>query len=150
MTQLFLFSPPALEGWHLLYTDGAARGNPGPAAIACVLKDPKGQTIASHAAPIGSTTNNFAEYLALIAGLKLARQHGVDRLRVLMDSELLVRQLTGAYRVRNPRLLPLYEEASRLLGDFEAVEIRHIPRSENAEADALANLVLDQAAEAQT
>ncbi|NLW49475.1 MAG: ribonuclease HI family protein [Candidatus Brocadiaceae bacterium] len=121
-----------------LFTDGASRGNPGPAGIGMVLKTPDGRTAAAWGEPIGRTTNNVAEYRAVIAGLRRALELGVARVHLFSDSELLVRQLQGTYRVRNARLRPLYDEATALLGRFAAWTVRHVPREENSEADALA------------
>ncbi len=130
-----------------LFIDGAARGNPGPAAFAAILEIDDGHsppTRVTRAAPIGRATNNVAEYTALIEGLDLAHAHGVRRLQVLSDSELLVRQLTGQYRVRQPELLQLYNLAKQRLPAFDEVQFQHIPRTQNAAADRLANAVLDR------
>lgn len=136
---------PGANGRVVLRTDGASRGNPGPAAIGYVLVDGAGQELAAEGRYIGRTTNNEAEYQALIAGLEKAGALGVRQLDIRMDSELVVLQLQGRYRVRTPHLVPLYERVRRLLAGFEAVNVRHVRRAENSRADALANQALDQA-----
>jgi len=128
---------------YALYADGAARGNPGPAAIGAVLYDSTGRAIVEISEAIGEATNNVAEYRALIAGLEAALAHHPDELLVRLDSQLLVRQLTGEYRVKAANLEPLYEQARRLLASFPTVSIEHVPRSQNREADRLANQALD-------
>jgi ribonuclease HI len=125
-----------------MHIDGAARGNPGPAAYAVVLAR-KDQPIVEEADTIGKATNNVAEYTALIRGLELAAELGVRRLAVFSDSELMVKQMSGEYRVKNADLLPLYEEACRLRRAFEAVTLAHVRREQNARADALGNQALD-------
>ncbi len=129
-----------------LYTDGGARGNPGPAAIGVRLLAPGGDLVAEHGAAIGHATNNVAEYRALVSGLELALEHGVQRLTCLLDSELVVRQVGGAYKVKDKALQVLFAEVRRLLGRFASVEVRHIPREDNAEADRLVNEALDAGA----
>jgi ribonuclease HI len=122
--------------------DGAARGNPGPAAIAYVfVRD--GQVVAEDAQPIGRATNNVAEYTALVRALERAAQLDGDRLHIRSDSELLVRQMTGQYRVKNEDLLPLYQEAKELCRKFHSVRFEHVPRAQNARADQLCNQALD-------
>ena len=129
----------------VLYCDGAARGNPGPAAIGAVLYDPVDrEPIAEVSEAIGIATNNVAEYRALEAGLQKAGELGVRRLRVRLDSQLLVCQLNGEYRVKNAGLKPLYASVVRLIDGFEAVEVAHVRRESNTVADALANAALDQ------
>jgi ribonuclease HI len=125
-----------------MYIDGAARGNPGPAAYAVILTRP-GQPVIEEADTIGTATNNVAEYTALIQGLELAAELGVRKLDVFSDSELLVRQMNGEYRVKNPDLLDLYQEAKRLAGGFEKVTLKHVRREQNARADAIGNEALD-------
>lgn len=127
---------------HLLYIDGASRGNPGPASVGAVLKDQDGTPLRKISAPIGVATNNMAEYCALISGLAAAISEGVKRLEILSDSELLVRQLTGSYKVKAPGLVPLYNMARLMLDEFDSHRVRHIRREENREADALANQAL--------
>jgi ribonuclease HI len=129
---------------HVLHCDGAARGNPGPAAIGAVLFAPgRVEPVAAISARIGPATNNVAEYRALIAGLQRALAEGVTHLLVRLDSELLVRQLTGGYRVKAPGLKPLYREVVALVGRFDSVSFEQVPRERNAIADDLANAALD-------
>jgi ribonuclease HI len=123
--------------------DGASRGNPGPAAIGVTLKDEKSQLVSSISEPIGLTTNNQAEYKALIAGLKKSIKLGANQVEVRSDSELIVRQMLGIYRVKKEELKPLQEEARKLAGSFSSFKIVAIPREQNKEADKLANLALD-------
>jgi ribonuclease HI len=128
----------------MLFADGGSRGNPGPAASGAVLLDPSGELIEEIGAFLGVATNNVAEWTALILGLEAAARLGIRRLGVRLDSELVVKQLAGEYRVKHAGLQPLYERARRLLRDFAEVEIRHVPRKQNVLADALVNRVLDQ------
>ena len=124
-------------------SDGASRGNPGPAAIGGVVRDPttgEVQTISKRLAP---TTNNVAEYTAVIEALKLARRLGAESVELQADSELVVKQLQGRYKVKKEHLVPLYEEALALLRSFSAHKLRHIPREQNKLADGLANQALD-------
>ncbi len=130
---------------HHLYTDGGSRGNPGPAGIGARLLTAEGTLVDEASAVIGEATNNVAEYEALLAGLELALDRGVERLAVFMDSELVVRQLRGEYRVKNADLKALHAEAARRLHGFREVEVKHIPREQNAEADRLVNEALDRA-----
>jgi ribonuclease HI len=129
-----------------IYIDGASRGNPGPAGIGIVLKDGAGRVVAEISEFIGRATNNVAEYRALIRGLEEAATFGVRQVTVRSDSELLVRQLTGEYKVKSPDLSPLHLEANRLLKAFPRSAVERIPRGENAAADALANRALDASA----
>jgi ribonuclease HI len=126
-----------------LYADGGSRGNPGPAASGAVLYDEGGAVLREIGTFLGVTTNNVAEWTALLEGLRAAVALGVDELAVRMDSELVVRQLNGVYRVKHPGLLPLYAEAKRLLSNFRQIDIRHVRRNDNAAADAIVNQVLD-------
>ena len=128
-----------------LHIDGASRGNPGPAGIGVVIKDPAGRTVAEISEFIGSGTNNVAEYRALIRGLEEAARLGARTVTVRSDSELLVRQLKGEYKVKSPDLSPLHLEAHRLLKSFGRAGVERIARGENAAADALANRALDAA-----
>ena len=130
----------------VLNTDGGARGNPGPAGIGVVLKDADGIVIDEIAQPIGVTTNNVAEYEALIAGLKLALDHNVTELDIYVDSELVASQLEGKWKIKNERLRGLAVTARALMGRFDKTTIRHVRRDENAAADALVNSALDAAA----
>ena len=129
----------------IIHTDGASRGNPGPAAIGVVIEDEQGRVVARISKAIGITTNNRAEYLALIAGLKEALGLGAESVELKMDSELIVRQLTGKYRVRNPALKPLFEQAHQLMKEFQSSPIVHIPREHNRAADALCSQALRSA-----
>ncbi len=133
----------ALVPWTI-YTDGAARGNPGPAAFAYVIERPGAGTIEENGC-IGATTNNIAEYTALVRALERAQQLGGRRLVVLSDSELMVKQMNGAYKVKHPGLLPLYQQASAWCRRFDNVAFRHIPREQNKRADQLGNAALDGA-----
>jgi len=126
----------------ILYTDGAAWGNPGPAAVAVVIRDESGRVLREIARSIGRATNNQAEYRALILGLEEAAKLGTAYLEVRMDSELIVRQLNGRYRVKNAALQALFKRASELLTKFPSVTIVHIPRQANQRADALAKAAL--------
>lgn len=125
-----------------MHIDGAARGNPGPAAYAVVLARPGGPVV-EEAAPIGTATNNVAEYTALVQGLTLAAKLGVKELAVFSDSELLVKQMNGEYRVKHPDLLGLYQEAKRLIARFERVTLSHVRREQNKRADEIGNEALD-------
>jgi ribonuclease HI len=133
---------PAPQWWSLS-CDGGARGNPGPGAMGYVLVDPAGTVREERARYLGRVTNNVAEYSALIGGLEAARRHEAHHVRVQMDSELVVRQMTGAYRVKNSGLKPLHAEATRLATQFERLEFTAVPREHNDRADALVNEVLD-------
>jgi len=135
--------PQALEA--VLSTDGGARGNPGPAGIGAHLVTPSGKLIAEVSEYLGEATNNVAEYRAVIAGLERAREHGVRRLTLRADSELVIKQLKGEYRVKDEKLRPLYQTAIRLLRGFDHVELRHVRREYNVEADRLANEAMDRA-----
>jgi ribonuclease HI len=135
-------SPPTDAPWKL-FADGASRGNPGPAAAGFVLDAPDGRPAAAGGIALGAATNNVAEYRALVAGLARALELGVTAIDVRMDSELVVRQMTGVYRVKNEGLKPLYAEAQALSRRFARFHIRHVPREQNARADAEANRALD-------
>jgi len=121
-----------------VYVDGAAKGNPGPAGIGVRL-ELQGIVLSEHSEYIGTATNNVAEYKALIYGLEIARRYRVTRVNAISDSELMVRQLNGEYKVKNENLLPLYRSARELAGSFEEFRIRHVSRTENQHADRLAN-----------
>ena len=129
----------------IINVDGASRGNPGPASIGVILKDENKQMVAEIAEKIGRTTNNQAEYRALLAGLKKALSLGAQEVIVNSDSELLVRQMLGIYRVKKEELKPLHAEAVKLAGSFKSFKIGSIPRELNREADKLANKALDGA-----
>jgi ribonuclease HI len=128
----------------VLYADGAARGNPGPAGAGAVLYDEKGKVVAELARPLGRATNNFAEYSALILGLEEAQRRGASAVDVRMDSLLVVQQMRGVWRIRHPGLRPLALRAGALLASFKDREIRHVPREENAAADELSNRAIDE------
>jgi ribonuclease HI len=128
-----------------LHADGGARGNPGPAGIGVVLADDSGAVIGEIARGIGAATNNVAEYSALIAGLELALERGVTHLDVYMDSELVVSQLKGEWKIKNDRLRALAVKARSLLNRFEDKSIQHVPREMNSDADKLANQGMDLA-----
>lgn len=134
-------APPA--GVHTANIDGASRGNPGPASYAVILRGPEGTKIADLSKCIGRQTNNIAEYYALVAALDYAAAHSIGALRVRSDSELLVRQMQGRYKVKNADLKPLHERAQKLSRGLGYFVIEHVRREENREADALANLALD-------
>ncbi len=129
-----------------MFADGGSRGNPGPAAGGAVLFAADGTPLAEIGEYLGIATNNVAEWRAVLAGLAKARELGVEDLAVRLDSELVVRQLTGVYRVKHADLIPLATKARVLLRTFRSIDIRHVPRKENAAADAVVNQVLDAAA----
>ena len=132
---------------HLIaHVDGGARGNPGPAGYGVAIEDQHGKPIAEFSRYLGHRTNNFAEYSGLIAALNYALEHQHSALRVLSDSELMVRQMTGVYKVRSPELRPLYEEAGRLSRKLQWFRIAHVRREKNAAADRLANEAMDRKA----
>ena len=135
-------APAAAPGWLLVFTDGASRGNPGLAAAGVVVYAADGE-LHREGKALGVLTNNQAEYRALLLGLAAARRLGGERVELAMDSELIVRQLEGRYKVKHAQLKPLYEEARLALAGFTAWRVRHVPRAENALADALANQALD-------
>ncbi|MFI5038810.1 MAG: ribonuclease HI family protein [Solirubrobacterales bacterium] len=126
--------------------DGGARGNPGPAAIGVVVSEPDGTVIDEVAERIGVATNNVAEYRAVIKGIERAQALGAGELELIGDSELVARQLTGAYKVKHPAMKPLHAEALAALSGFRSWRIRTVPRAQNARADELVNAALDAAA----
>jgi ribonuclease HI len=128
-----------------IFTDGGARGNPGPAAFAYVIRRPDGGILAEHGECLGETTNNVAEYTALLRALERALALGAKRVLLHSDSELMVKQMRGEYKVKNEALRDLYEQACRLESRFEKVTFRHVPRAENSHADRLYNEALDGA-----
>jgi ribonuclease HI len=130
----------------VLHVDGGARGNPGPAAIGVVISLPGGEVVEELAETIGVTTNNVAEYRALLRALERAAALGAQDIRIVNDSELVARQISGAYKVKHPAMKPLYAEAIRRLGSFARWRIESVPRARNADADALVNRALDAAA----
>lgn len=130
-----------------VFIDGAARGNPGPAAIGVVVLTRQGRRVAAFGEVIGEATNNFAEYTALVHALRLLSVYEVDRLHIYADSELVVRQIRGLYRVKERSLRSLHFQVMSMLGRYRDWSIQHIPREENREADRLANQALDEAAD---
>ena len=128
-----------------VHVDGGARGNPGPAAAACVITTPDGHVLAERARLLGATTNNVAEYQALLLGLQTARELGAREVEVIGDSELIAKQITGVYRVKRESLRALHRNALEALREFERWSIRTVPRERNAGADALVNAALDGA-----
>ena len=135
--------PERPTGMHVAFIDGGSRGNPGPASYAVVVRAPDGSTLFRIGKYIGRTTNNVAEYYGLIGALDYAQQHNISRLAIRSDSELLVRQMQGRYKVKSPDLRPLFERAQKMARSLAHFEIRHVPRELNSEADELANLALD-------
>ena len=129
----------------IVHVDGGARGNPGPAAAACVISSPTGEVLGEHAQLLGSVTNNVAEYRALLLGLAQARELGASEVEVIGDSELIAKQVQGIYKVKHEAMKPLHREALAALKNFEHFSIRTVPRAQNAHADALVNAALDQA-----
>ena len=126
--------------------DGGSRGNPGPAAIAAVVSTPDGEVLEQRGERIGEATNNVAEYRALLLGIERARELGADEVELVGDSELVVRQVKGEYKVKDQGLKPLHQEALQALRDFEGWSIRHVRREDNEAADLLVNETLDTAA----
>lgn len=135
-------SPAA--GWYTAHCDGGSRGNPGPAGFGAVVEDPEGKVVAKLSEYLGRQTNNFAEYKGLLAVLTWAKEHGARQLRVVADSELMVKQMKGQYKVASPSLRPLWEEARRLARDLDRFEMQHTLRGGNKEADRLANEAMDR------
>ena len=128
---------------YTAYVDGAARGNPGPASYAVIVRAPDGSTQFQIGKYLGRATNNVAEYYALIGALDYAQSQQISRLAVRSDSELLVRQMQGRYKVKSPDLRPLYERAHKMARGLAHFDIAHVPREQNSDADQLANLALD-------
>jgi len=143
--RLFSDSHPAApsSGVHVANIDGASRGNPGPASYAVVIRDPGGKVVLELAKRLGRETNNVAEYHALLAALDYAVNQRIAALRIRSDSELLVRQMQGRYKVKSADLKPLHERASKLARQLSYFTIEHVRREENRDADALANVALD-------
>jgi ribonuclease HI len=135
---------PAPEKSLVAHTDGGARGNPGPAGYGVVIHDSGGNKIATLSQYLGEQTNNFAEYQALIAALEYAVDHGPKALRVFSDSELMVRQIKGVYKVKEPTLRDLHARAKELIAQLDWFDIEHVLRGRNAEADRLANDAMDR------
>ena len=125
------------------YTDGASRGNPGPASAGVYVVAPDGREF-KHKQFLGEQTNNYAEYMAMILALKGLIKARAKQVLIKADSQLMVRQMRGEYKVKNENILPLFEEAKKYVQEFESVQFEHIPREENKMADALANEALDE------
>src|SRR5262244_684981 len=132
------------QHYLLAHTDGGARGNPGPAGYGVVIHDSSGKKMAALSEYLGRQTNNYAEYQALIAALEYAVEHGPKALKVVSDSELMVRQIKGIYKVKDPTLRDLHARASQLIRKLEWFEIEHVLRGKNREADELANAAMDK------
>jgi ribonuclease HI len=145
---LFPADAPAPEksAAHRMNIDGGSRGNPGPASYGVVVRDARGQIVAQLKKYIGRTTNNVAEYYGLIAALDYAQAHGIRALQIESDSELLVKQMRGQYKVKSEDLRPLFERAKKMSATFDTFGITHVYREKNQEADALANEALDETA----
>ena len=126
----------------IINTDGLSKNNPGQAAIGAVLKDPRGKIVSTISQSIGIASNNVAEYRAIIAALEAALKHSADEIELRSDSELVVNQLNGRYKIKSTALRPFYLEAAKLLGQFKKVSIKYVPREQNTEADRLANEAL--------
>ncbi|MGB9074273.1 MAG: ribonuclease HI family protein [Terriglobales bacterium] len=140
-----LFSgPKSAPAAHTAHVDGGARGNPGPAGYGVVIHDASGRKIAELSEYLGHQTNNYAEYRGLLAALGYAHANAVKALKIVSDSELMVRQMKGIYKVRHPALRKLYDEAQQLVRKLEHFEIRHALREHNRDADRLANEAMDR------
>ncbi len=140
MSSLFEHSGESI----VAYCDGGSRGNPGPAGFGVYIKDAAGSVLAELSQFLGVHTNNFAEYSALLAALEFAIAKGHNSLRVVSDSELMVKQIKGQYRVNSPELRPLYEEARRRIAQLDHFQIQHVLREKNRHADRLANVAMDR------
>ncbi|MFA6427012.1 MAG: ribonuclease HI family protein [Candidatus Magasanikbacteria bacterium] len=127
-----------------IYTDGGSRNNPGPAATGVVIKDEQGHAVASYGEYLGEQTNNYAEYMAVISGLKKAKELGADEVECVMDSKLVCEQLNGRWKVKEPTLQKLFIQAWNLTSQFKKIKIRHTLRENNKEADAEVNKILDR------
>ncbi len=136
--------PTRPTSYVVAHIDGGARGNPGPAGYGAVLEDEQGHPVAQLSQYLGHRTNNYAEYAGLIGVLEYARREGHANLEVRSDSELLVRQMRGHYKVKSPELRPLYERARELSRGFAWFAIEHVPRGKNRDADRLANQAMDE------
>jgi probable phosphoglycerate mutase len=132
------------NSWITAHCDGGARGNPGPAGFGALIQDADGQVLAELSEFLGIQTNNFAEYSGLLASLDYALAHGHRRLRVVSDSELMVKQIKGQYQVKSPGLRPLYDQARKKIAQLDAFEIVHALRHKNKDADRLANQAMDR------
>jgi probable phosphoglycerate mutase len=144
-----LFEPAAPSGdaagdWLTAHCDGGSRGNPGPSGYGAVIEDAQGRIVARLSEYLGRQTNNYAEYSGLLAVMRWALEHGHKRLRVVSDSELMVKQMKGLYKVASPGLRPLWEDAKRMAARLDRFEMRHTLRGGNKEADLLANEAMDR------
>ena len=135
---------PSTNDWFTAHCDGGSRGNPGPSGYGAVVENPQGQVVARLNRFLGIQTNNYAEYSGLLAVLQWAIENGARQLRVVSDSELMVKQMKGQYKVKSPGLVPLYQEAKRMAVRLDRFEMRHTLRGGNKEADRLANEAMDQ------
>jgi ribonuclease HI len=142
--ELFATSPKTIASAYTAHIDGGARGNPGPAGYGVVIHDPAGRAVAELSEYLGHHTNNYAEYQGLLAALRYAQDNGIKALKVISDSELMVRQMKGVYKVKHPELRKLYDEAQPLVRKLEHFEIRHALREHNQDADRLANEAMDR------
>jgi ribonuclease HI len=140
---LFPFQPPP-DAYLIAHVDGGSRGNPGPAGYGVVITDQSGRKVAGLSEYLGHQTNNYAEYNGLLAALDYALEHGPKALKVIGDSELLVKQIRGEYKVKSPALLELYQRARQMIGQLDWFSIQHVLREGNAEADRLANQAMDK------
>jgi ribonuclease HI len=141
---LFSSARPAAGPWILAHCDGGSRGNPGPAGFGALVQDADGAVLAELSEFLGIQTNNFAEYSGLLASIDFALTHGHRRLRVVSDSELMVKQIQGKYQVKSPGLKPLYEQAKKKIAQLDGFEIAHALRHKNKDADRLANEAMDR------
>ncbi len=132
------------EDYLIAHIDGGARGNPGPAGYGVVIEDHVGRKVQELYEYLGHQTNNFAEYSALLAALQYANNHGYRCVRVLSDSELLVKQIRGEYKVRSEALFDIYRQAKELIAKLQSFQVQHVPREQNREADRLANIAMDK------
>lgn len=139
-----LFSTESANAEWVINVDGGSRGNPGPAGYGALIRDGAGATVASLSEFIGEATNNVAEYRGLLAALEYASRSKTRRVKIFCDSELVVRQMQGHYRVKSPDLKPLFDQARKLAASFERFSIHHVPREQNSDADRLANLAMDR------
>ncbi|MDP2587828.1 MAG: ribonuclease HI family protein [bacterium] len=128
----------------VVFTDGGARGNPGPAALGVAIYEPNGTLIDTYGEYLGEQTNNYAEYSALVYALKQAKKLGAKKVTCKMDSELIVKQLAGEYRVRNEGLIPLFADVKKFACDFEEISFSHVRREYNKMADKMVNSILDR------
>ncbi|QHN04639.1 ribonuclease HI family protein [Granulicella sp. WH15] len=144
MSSLFPKQTSSASDWVQAHCDGGSRGNPGPSGFGAVLVDANGRTLAELSEFLGIRTNNFAEYSGLLAVLDYALQNQIPRLKVVSDSELMVKQIQGKYKVNSPDLKPLWQEARNRIAKLDGFEISHALRHKNKEADALANQAMDR------